>query len=389
MGSMLFLTPDRWSHDPRARRAARAAGEAGWSTVAIDVSDDSAAADGATALVHVPPGRTTVALRRAGLGGPGRSDGPLARELRGVFRLLRMLALTIRMVRAARRTGQVAVVHANDAETLPAAVLVARSQGARLVYDAHEIYSSQEPRPPHVFRFVSLRLERALAGRAAAVVTVSPAIAADLQQRLRLRRAPLVVMNCPPVTAAPEPRVHERRARVIYQGAMGPGRYVTDLLELASEADGFELAIRVVGLDTEELGREIARRGLGDRVRVLDPVPPDDLIGPLADFDIGLVINRPVTRNDELVLPNKLFEYLMAGLAVVAPRLPSLSDVVDGERLGATYEPGSPADAARALNELAADPAALVEVRRRARAAALARYNAEMQRSVLSEAWGL
>jgi hypothetical protein len=63
--------------------------------------------------------------------------------------------------------------------------------------------------------------------------------------------------------------------------------------------------------------------------------------------------------------------------------------VVDGERLGATYEPGSPADAARALNELAADPAALVEVRRRARAAALARYNAEMQRSVLSEAWGL
>ena len=112
------------------------------------------------------------------------------------------------------------------------------------------------------------------------------------------------------------------------------------------------------------------------------------LVEAAAAFHVGLVINRPVTRNDELVLPNKLFEYLMAGLAVVVPRLPGLAPLVEGEGIGLTYEPGRPEKLGAALTELAQDDARLAEMRARARVFALDRFNAESQLCVLLEAWG-
>ena len=88
-----------------------------------------------------------------------------------------------------------------------------------------------------------------------------------------------------------------------------------------------------------------------------------------------------MTRNDELVFPNKLFEYLMAGLAVAVPRLPGMAPLVEGERVGVTYEPGRPELLGKALAEL--DPAAVGEMQLRARELAVSRLNAEAQAGVL------
>jgi len=101
-----------------------------------------------------------------------------------------------------------------------------------------------------------------------------------------------------------------------------------------------------------------------------------------------LVINRPLTRNDELVFPNKLFEYLMAGLAVIVPRLPGLASLVDAEEIGLTYEPGQPAALGAALTQLAREPSRVAAMRKRARQLALERYNAEAQTGCLLTAWG-
>jgi len=124
-------------------------------------------------------------------------------------------------------------------------------------------------------------------------------------------------------------------------------------------------------------------------VRVADPVEPTALVEALTEFEVGLVINRPLTRNDELVFPNKLFEYLMAGLAVVVPRLEGLVPLVEGERIGLTYEPERPEALGAALSELARDRLRLAEMRVRARALALERFNAEAQREPLARALGL
>jgi glycogen synthase len=387
MRRILLLTPSALPADPRAARAAAAALSCGWEVAVIDTTDDEGPPTPSVSTVHVRTGRATATLRRAGVGGPGHR-GPLERELRGIFRLMRSALLNVRMLKAARGLGRFDVVHANDLDTLPAASVLARRWRARLVYDAHEIYSSQEPDAPRIHLALSSSIERRLAAGADAVVTVSAPIADELTARLRLRSAPFVVLNCPSLVDLPVEQPPGDFLRVVYQGAMGPGRDLADLLDAAEVPGSFHLTIRVANADLAALRKDVRRRNLEERISVVDPVDPTRLVDALAGFDVGLIINRPVTRNDELVLPNKLFEYLMAGLAVVAPALPSLREVIEEEEVGALFEPADPVSLGSALAKLSAEGDEVARMKVNARRAAVERYNAEAQRPALYAAWG-
>ena len=332
-------------------------------------------------IVRVRSGRVSAGLRRAGLGGMRRSN-PIVRELRGLYRIGRLAAANLRLARATRGLGHVDVVQANDFDTLPAARVAARRSGARLVYDAHELYADQEPGTPLVYRTLVRVLEGPLARSADSVVTVSDPIAAELHRTLRLREQPIVVLSAPARTEfEPAPR-GDGPLRAIYQGAMGPGRPLGDLLVAAEHAPEVRFTLRVAGADPEALREAAAHLS---NVEIVEPVAPDRLVEALRGHDVGLIINRPVTRNDELVFPNKLFEYLMAGLAVAVPRLPGMTPLVEGDGVGVTYEPGRPELLGAALAAL--DPVAVTELQRRARELALSRLNAESQIDLLVRAW--
>jgi len=386
---ILILTPAELSRDPRARRAALTARSRGIDVVGLcgRLSGLAPIPLEGVEIVRVGGERLASGLRRAGLGGMTKEEGAVAREARGVYRLGRLARLTAALVRAGRRLGRFDVVHANDLDTLPAAWLLARRYGSRLVYDAHELYTTQEPDSPRAHRAVARALERTLGHRADVVSTVSAPIADELVRRLGLKTAPRVVLNCPAVVDAEvEAPPAGLPLAAIYQGAMGPGRPLEDLLVAAEHAPGVQFTLRIAGADPAALRADVERRGLSN-VEVVEPVAPDRLVEALAGFEVGLVINRPVTQNDELVFPNKLFEYLMAGLAIAAPRLPSLAPLVDGEGVGVTFEPGRPEELGAILAELADDRDRVTELRRRARQLAVERYNAEAQADALVSLW--
>lgn len=384
---LLLLTPAEVTRDVRARRAATAALARGYDVVA---ACGRISGEAPVPLEGVRIARTGRPGRPHRLWGGSRGARPgrrrALREVRGVLRLARLLVRTVGLLAAGRRVGPANVVHANDLDTLPAGHLLARKWGARLVYDAHELYSAFEAPAPPLTRRLTLALEGALARRADAVVTVSDAIAQELVARLRLRRRPLVVMNAPPREERPLHLFNDGPLRAVYQGRLGPSRDLDDLLA-AAEADGVALSIRIPLADPHRLRETVAARGLEGRVRVLDPVPPSQVLDALTEFEVGLVFDRPQSRNIELSMPNKVFEYLMAGLAVVAPRLESLGPLLDEERVGLTYDPGRPDGLVRALERLAGDRELLAELRRRARTLALDRLNAEAAAGVLAAAW--
>jgi glycosyltransferase involved in cell wall biosynthesis len=346
MARLLLLTASDLSRDPRARRARLAAEGLGWDVAVASLGPPSAARGG------------------------GSASG-LARELRGLYRLVRLAARTVALVRRGR--GSAAdIVHANDLDTLPAGWLLARRHRSRLVYDAHELYIGFEARPPRLWARAIRILEGALARRADAVVTASDGIAAELEQIHGLPRRPLVVLNCPPLEPV-ELEARNGRVRAVYQAAVGPGRELGDLESVA--AAGVDVTARVIGLE-----------GALHGVEVVPPVGSDGLVPALVVFDLGLVIDRPVTRNAELALPNKLFEYFMAGLAVVVPNAPEMASLVSQEQVGVVYGPGELGPATAAL---AADRRRVDGMRRRARSLAEASFNAEAQAPALHRAWGL
>ena len=384
MPSLVLLTPTELTRDPRARRAAAAAVEGGWQVAGICVAAGlpPVALAGVT-VTRVAGERLDKALRRVGVGG-GRSDPPPVRELRGIYRLVRLVRTTRALSAAGRRFEKPDVIHANDFDTLPAAWLLSRHHSARLVYDAHELYAFQEAAPPRLQRLVALALERWLARRADAVLTVSEPVAVELQALLRLPRTPLVVLNCPSTSEHAAPSEVRHPLRVVYQGAIGHGRSVDDLLDAAAASEGVTLGLRIAGVDPSTVQMEVDRRKLADRVIVLEPVDPALLIEALAEFDVGVVVTRPLTRNDELAAPNKFFEYLMAGLAVAVPRRSGVSTIVEHEGLGIAFEPGA---LGAALSSLAAQPDEVAQMKTRARRVAVDRFNAEAQRPVLAAAW--
>lgn len=389
MPRLLMMTPRELTRDPRARRAVIAAQARGFEVIGVC---GAAAAEtpvplGSIDVVRVPVDAVSARLRTTGLSVRGTSGA--MREIRGIARVARNVALTIRLSRAAAKLGRFDVVHAHDLDALPAGWFVSRRFGARLVYDVHELYSSQEPDPPRIQRAVLGIVERLLARRTDAMITVNEEIADEVEDLFALRQRPIVVLSASELVQGIRVDEHAGPLRAIYQGAMGPGRSIDDLLAVASKAPTVQLSIRVAGADLAGLRKHVQELGLDERVDVLEPVSPDELVDALVGFDVGLVINRPVTRNDELVLPNKFFEYLMAGLAVVGPRLPSLAGAIERERVGLLFEPGHVAGMAAALERLADDRRLLMVMRVEARQAAVTRLNAEAQRDALVSAWGL
>ncbi len=384
---ILLITAGELTHDPRGRRAAETAARLGLRVQGLCVSDGPGLAG--FEVARVPRMRVEQRLREAGAGRIGRSSA-LAREARGLYRLWRHAWITLRLALAGRRIGRFDIVHANDFDTLPAGAYLARRSRARLVYDSHELYVLQEPSPPRAYTEAVRLLESALARRSDAVITVSPAFAERLAPLLGLETVPQVVLSCPSLVPLEEPAPREGGPlRAIYQSSVGPGRFHEDVLLAAEHADGALISIRMAGIDVAGLRAVVSVRGLGERVEVLEPAPPDRLVEALHGFEVGLIINRPVTANDELTLPNKVFEYMMAGLAVVTPALPVLGAFVEREGVGLTFPPGDAAALGRAIARLASDGALLQRLRSSARRAAVETYNAEVQAPALARAWGL
>ena len=298
------------------------------------------------------------------------APGPLARRLEPLRLAWALADYWIRGFRQARAL-KADVYHAHDLVTLPLAWAAARSRRARLVYDAHELFT--EMGRLGTFSRAALRLlERALIGRADRVITVNDSIAGELSRRYGVPR-PTVVMNCP-VTGGRTFRREDSplRARVglaegvplvLYQGMFMPHRGLENLVRAARSFTRAHLVMMGWGALRDAL-RDLARReGVDGRVHFTDGVPLGELLACTAGADVGAIPYRNVGLNNYYTSPNKLFEYCAAGVPVVASRFPELVKVVDGLGIGRTFDPERPEEIAGAVNGLLDEPGALAAAR--------------------------
>jgi len=281
-------------------------------------------------------------------------------------------------------------LHAHDLNTLPVAAALARRLRLPLTYDAHELYpeiSTLSRREAAVWRFV----ERHLAGRADHTVTVCDSIAAEIERRYGVTR-PTVLLNCPatagangasalqpagrgasvgrvPKQAPDEGAAGDGEPVILYQGGFSRHRGLDTLVRSAHGLERGTVVLMGWGQIEGELQALIAGEGLAGRVRIVGPVPPDEVVASAAGAAIGVIPYEPVGLNNTYTTPNKLFDYMAAGLPVVASRLPELTRFVEGGEMGLTFPPGDPAALAAALNELLADPERYQRMRARSQEA--------------------
>jgi glycosyltransferase involved in cell wall biosynthesis len=132
----------------------------------------------------------------------------------------------------------------------------------------------------------------------------------------------------------------------------------------ANQLPSARLVIIGDGPAREHLHRELAGRGMIDRVQFAGAVLPEDIPGWLASLDVAIAPYPPVNRFYSS--PLKLYEYMAAGLPVVASRIGQVADVIEDGATGILIPPGNSILFASALVRLYMQP----ELRRRLGAAA-------------------
>lgn len=253
------------------------------------------------------------------------------------------------------------VYHASDLYVLPAMSSAAARTGGRLVYDARELYAhvASTVGRPWIRQFWG-SVESRYIRRAAVVFTVSDGIADHLASTYSIPR-PIVVYNVP-VIRTPVKQASLRAAAhistetlILHLGQLRPYRGLELLVDAMRDVEGGILVFLGDGPIKGSLEQHVIDWGIEGRVRFMDPVPPDEVVVYARSADIGVTLLEDVCLNHRLALPNKLFEYLTAGLPVIASDLPEIRKVVRGWDVGQVVRPADRADLIAALNQAVLD----------------------------------
>ncbi len=269
------------------------------------------------------------------------------------------------------------IYHAHDEIALPACYIAARLRHKPLIFDAHELPMSE----PSVNRWLRLRalatcLLTYFIRYCAGVITVSAPIAAKIGHDYHLSEVTLV-RNIPPYhVVAKTDRLRQYlglgpNARIaLYQGGLSPDRGLDRLISAARFLDDDHLLV-IMGDGPQtiksELAALIASEEVADRVKIIPAVPYKELLVWTGSANIGLIIySLDYSPNVSMCLPNKLFEYVMAGLPILASQLEAVADIINSFHVGHVLSSLEPCAIAEAINGMLADSAALEQMQHNA-----------------------
>jgi hypothetical protein len=304
----------------------------------------------------------------------GRAGRVTALALRRYGRLLWSDELA-RLSAELRSRYDLVVCH--DPDLLPLA-LACRGTG-KLLFDAREYY------PRHfedrigwrlLYRPMMRSICRTQLVQCDAVMTVSPGFAATYGERFGVQ--PVVVESVPPSHPLEPAPMQSDRVRLVHHGWANPSRRIELMIEMMHHVDQrYSLDLILMSFDQRYSDFLQAAADRTNNVRILPPVAYEDIIPTTNRYDVGVFLCPPTTFNLLHTIPNKLFEFIQARLAVAIGPLPDQSAVLRQHGCGLIAPDFSPASMADLLNST--ESSAIWELKSRADEAA-AVLNAQAQR---------
>lgn len=294
-----------------------------------------------------------------GLGGNVEGNVTITDTGKPSGRLSRMIAAAYRVFVAGLRLNA-DVYHLHDPELLPYA-LALKARGKRVIFDAHEDLAAQILTKPYLApalrRLVSASsdgVERQIARRLDAIVAATPAIArkfgaGGVKRTIEINNFPMLGE----LETATDRKADAKA--VCYVGGISRIRGIVEMVQAVGLArSGARL----------KLGGGFAPRSLRDEVaslpgwRNVDELGFVDRVGvrdTLGSSAAGLVTFLPAPNHLD-AQPNKMFEYMSAGLPVIASDFPLWRELIEGNDCGLLVDPENPQAIADAIDTLVNDP---------------------------------
>jgi len=288
----------------------------------------------------------------------------VAAPLRFVIETPRRFGFDIALMRAMGR-AKADVYHAYVLDTAFPALMVGRRRRARVIYDIRDFYvDSRRAQLSGLQASFWDWAERFVSKRADLVIGISRPMA-EMAQTTYGASTVMVVHNGPWECAAEPAPVH-RPVRLLFQGFFEGDRNLEALIAAMSELRGSAtLTLQGWGGCEETLRQLVDELDLSEVVAFAPPCDPRDVVKSGQQHDVGVVCHRGSTPNHDVAVPNKLMDYIGAGLAVAGSDLSGVRSIVETFGCGATIDPTDARSMARDLRALVSDIDRVAEMKRK------------------------
>jgi len=279
--------------------------------------------------------------------------------------------------------AQADIYHLHDPELLPWGVLLHWITRKPVIYDSHEYLKEDiegKQWIPARLRPMVATVAAAVEGWSAARLSAVIVVTEDMAERFRRRqRRVVLVQNLPPAPDVDYPP-GERQPVVAYAGLMNVERGLDILLQTARlvreripDAEFHILGtVEWEGVPAE--AKAPPEQWMAAGVRFVGTVPPGEVAAIISRASVGWLPRSPRFKNNLLAWPNKLVEYMVVGLPVVASDLPLQARVVRDADCGRVVEALSPLAHADAICDLLLDAGEARRLGENGRRTALERY---------------
>lgn len=298
-------------------------------------------------------------------------------------RFNRMTRTVWQMYQEARKL-RADVYHFHDPELIPVGLLL-RAGGKDVIYDIHEdlpkellskVYIPKWSRGA-VSWFFSV-IENTASGQFSALVTVTPSIAERFQ---KLNKKTIIVYNYPYVRELIRENAgipwEERRQSVAYVGGLTLQRAIREMIQaMALLPESLEATLEMAGPEIKGDAKfdELQRTAGWARVKYHGFIDQPSTFRILQNVRAGLVLYYPEPNQVES-LPQKIFEYMGAGLPIIASDFPFWRRIIGDAGCGIFVNPQKPEEIAKAIEFLLTHPKEAEEMGRRGQAAVLKQFN--------------
>ena len=240
------------------------------------------------------------------------------------------------------------IYFASDFYALPFCSIVAKLKRRKVFYDSREVYTglpalNNKPIVKKLFK----QIEGLFIKRCDYIVTTGELDSRFIEDLYNLpeidvlRNLPLPVEKLNPVDFKSKFENYNGGKILLYQGIVVLGRGIETYFKVLEKYENSYLVILGGGEDLEYYKNLASESGIIDRIYFAGKVPQTELLNYTAGADVGLSLIDNISQNNLYALPNKLFEYLMAEIPVIASDLPQMKEVVEKYEVGAVLPEGN------------------------------------------------
>ena len=250
----------------------------------------------------------------------------------------------------------------NDLDTLLPNFICSKLQQIELIYDSHEIFCEvPELKNAPIKKKIWETLESFTLPKIKFKITVNESIAQWFQKRYATDF--LVVRN---INSIPRNLILKSRAEldlpenkniILLQGAgINIDRGAEELVDAMAYLDGIQLVIIGGGDVIELLKQKSVSKALEDKITFLPKLKPEELMHYTKCADLGISIDKNTNLNYEYSLPNKLFDYIHAGIPILASRLIEIEKIIKQYEIGYFIDEHNPKHIAQRIQECLLHP---------------------------------